>query len=122
MTALGRNCIVSGCAGRHILAIQDTREINFTTTRERSRGLGEIGKCSGRGVLLHAMLGSDAETDVILGLATGRVWTHDGRVTALALVMGGPRDQRGRLRIIDVAGNRPVPDLFDRFIDCEQWH
>jgi hypothetical protein len=29
--------------GRHILAIQDTSEINFTTTAERRRGLGEIG-------------------------------------------------------------------------------
>lgn len=70
-----------GCAGRHILAIQDTSEINFMTTRERSRGLGEIGKGSGRGVLLHAMLGVDAETGGILGLATGRIWTRDGRVT-----------------------------------------
>lgn len=70
-----------GCAGRHILAIQDTSEFNFTTTRERSRGLGEIGKGSGRGVLLHAMLGVDAETGGILGLATGRIWTRDGRVS-----------------------------------------
>ena len=62
------------CAGRHILAIQDSSEFNFTTTRERSRGLGEIGKGSGRGVLLHAMLGVDAETGGILGLATGQVW------------------------------------------------
>ena len=43
------------CAGRHILATQDTSDINFTTTRARSRGPGEIGKGSGRGVLLHAM-------------------------------------------------------------------
>lgn len=70
-----------GCAGRHILAIQDTSEFNFTTTRERSRGLGEIGKGSGRGVLLHAMLGVDAETGGIPGLATGRIWTRDGRVS-----------------------------------------
>jgi hypothetical protein len=70
-----------GCAGRHILAIQDSSEINFTTTKERSRGLGEIGKGSGRGVLLHAMLGVDAETGGILGLAAGRIWTRDGRVT-----------------------------------------
>ena len=70
-----------GCAGRHILAIQDSSEFNFTTTRERSRGLGEIGKGSGRGVLLHAMLGVDAETGGILGLATGRIWTRDGRMT-----------------------------------------
>lgn len=69
------------CAGRHILAIQDTSEFNFTTTKERSRGLGEIGKGLGRGVLLHAMLGVDAETGGILGLATGRIWTRDGRVS-----------------------------------------
>ena len=69
------------CAGRHILAIQDSSEINFTTTRERSRGLGEIGKGAGRGVLLHAMLGVDAEAGGIPGLATGRIWTRDGRVT-----------------------------------------
>src|SRR6266404_6725687 len=30
--------------GRHVLAIQDTSEINFRTTRTRNRGLGEIGK------------------------------------------------------------------------------
>lgn len=69
------------CAGRHVLALQDTSEINFTTTKQRSRGLGEIGKGTGRGVLLHAMLGLDAETGALLGLASGRVWTRDGRVT-----------------------------------------
>jgi hypothetical protein len=70
----------AACADRHVLAIQDTSEINFTTTQTRRRGLGEIGKGSGRGVLLHAMLGVDAETGGILGLVTGRVWTRDGRV------------------------------------------
>ena len=69
------------CAGRHVLAIQDTSEINFTTTKQRNRGLGEIGRGVGRGVLLHAMLGLDAETGAILGLASGRVWTRDGRIT-----------------------------------------
>jgi hypothetical protein len=68
------------CAGRHILAIQDTSEINFATTKEHDRGLGEIGKGVGRGALLHAMLGLDAETGGIFGLVSGRVWTRDGRV------------------------------------------
>jgi hypothetical protein len=68
------------CAGRHILAIQDTSEINFTTTKQRRRGLGEIGKGNGHGLLLHAMLGVDAGTGGILGLAAGRIWTRDGRV------------------------------------------
>ncbi len=68
-------------AGRHVLAIQDTSEINFKTTAERQRGLGEIGKGVGRGVLLHAMLGLDAETDACLGLVAGEIWTRQGRVT-----------------------------------------
>jgi hypothetical protein len=68
-------------AGRHVLAIQDTSEINFRTTSERRRGLGEIGKGSGRGVLLHAMLAMDADTDSCLGLVTGEIWTRAGRVT-----------------------------------------
>lgn len=69
-------------AGRHVLAIQDTSEINFTTTAERRRGLGKIGKGSGHGVLLHAMMGVDAETGGVLGLVAGRVWTRDGLVEA----------------------------------------
>lgn len=74
-------------AGRHVLAIQDTSEINFTTTPEHRRGLGEIGKGSGRGVLLHAMLGVDADTGALLGLVTGKIWTREGRVTV-------PHDKR----------------------------
>lgn len=63
----------AACAGRHVLAIQDTSEINFSTTTKRRRGLGEIGKGGGRGVLLHAMLGLDAETGGVLGLVAGRI-------------------------------------------------
>lgn len=79
--------IAASCADRHVLAIQDTSEINFATTKARDRGLGEIGKGVGRGVLLHAMLGMDAETGGILGLVSGRIWTRTGRVTT-------PRQQR----------------------------
>ena len=49
-------------AGRHVLAIQDTSEINFATTAAHRRGLGEIGKGVGRGVLVHAMLALDADS------------------------------------------------------------
>jgi Transposase DDE domain len=67
--------------GRHVLAIQDTSEINFATTAERRRGLGEIGKGNGRGVLLHPMLAVDAENGNCLGLLSGQVWTRKGRRT-----------------------------------------
>lgn len=70
----------SAVAGRHVLAIQDTSEINFRTTPARRRGLGEIGKGGGRGLLLHAMLAVDATTGGCLGLVTGRIWTRPGRV------------------------------------------
>lgn len=67
-------------AGRHVLAIQDTSEINFATTAAHRRGLGEIGKGVGRGVLVHAMLALDADSGSCLGLVAGRVWTRKGRV------------------------------------------
>lgn len=73
--------------GRHVLAIQDTSEINFRTKPERRRGLGEIGKGTGHGLLLHAMVAVDAESDVCLGLVAGRIWTRQGRVSV-------PHDKR----------------------------
>jgi hypothetical protein len=72
---------VGAAEGRHVLAIQDTSEINFATTAERRRGLGEIGKGNGRGVLLHPMLAVDAENGNCLGLLSGQVWTRKGRRT-----------------------------------------
>jgi hypothetical protein len=72
------------CAGRHVLAIQDTSELNFATTKSRDRGLGEIGKGVGRGLLLHAMLGVDADTGGLIGLASGRIWTRGERVKTQA--------------------------------------
>lgn len=74
-------------AGRHVLAIQDTSELNFKTKPERRRGLGEIGKGVGHGLLLHAMLALDAESDACLGLVAGKIWTRQGRVTV-------PHDRR----------------------------
>lgn len=76
-------------SGRHVLAIQDTSEINFSTTPQRRRGLGEIGKGVGRGVLLHAMLALDAEEGTCLGLVAGRIWTRGARLSI-------PHDERPR--------------------------
>src|SRR5258706_7645127 len=67
--------------GRHILAIQDTSEINFATTAKRRRGLGEIGKGNGRGVLLHPMLAGDAADGRRLRPFSGPEWDPQGRRT-----------------------------------------
>jgi len=63
-------------AGRHILAIQDTSELNFRTSSDSDRGLGLIGKGVGRGVLLHPMIAVDAESGACLGLVGGHIWTR----------------------------------------------
>ena len=73
----------SAVSGRHVLAIQDTSEINFKTTPQRRRGLGEIGKGVGRGVLV----GSTGPLDHVLKFRPPLVFgaEHIDRVvTALA--------------------------------------
>ena len=69
------------CEGRHVLAIQDLSELNFRTRPQDRRGLGEIGKGTGHGLLLHAMLAVDADDGGCLGLVSGRIWTRSGRVS-----------------------------------------
>lgn len=71
----------AAATGRHVLAIQDTSEIGFKTTPERRRALGEIGKGTSHGLLLHAMLAQDAENGACLGLVAGQLWTRRGRIT-----------------------------------------
>ena len=70
----------AAAAGRHVLAIQDTSEIDFKTKPGRRRGLGEIGKVSGRGLLVHAMVAVDADSGSLVGLVGGSVYTRKGRV------------------------------------------
>ena len=68
----------AACAGRHVLAIQDTTEVKFPTTAQRRRGLGPVKKGNAFGLLVHAMVAVDAETGSCLGLVGGDVWSRDG--------------------------------------------
>jgi hypothetical protein len=72
---------VAACAGRHVLAIQDTTEVKFPTTAQRRRGLGPVKHGNTYGVLVHAMIALDATTTACLGLVGGEVWTRPGVVT-----------------------------------------
>jgi len=74
----GRQTSVAA-AGRHVLAIHDTSEINFRTSPDHRRGLGEIAKGNSYGVLLHPMLAVDAQSGDSLGLVAGEIWTRQGR-------------------------------------------
>ena len=68
----------AACAGRHVLAIQDTTEVKFPTTAQRRRGLGPVKKGNAYGLLVHAMVAVDAETGSCLGLVGGDVWSREG--------------------------------------------
>ncbi len=66
--------------GRHVLAIQDTSELRFSTTADDRRSLGKVKKGTAYGVLLHAMIGVDADSGAMLGLVGGQIWTRQGDV------------------------------------------
>jgi Transposase DDE domain len=74
----GRQTAVAA-TGRHVLAIHDTSEINFHTSPDHRRGLGEIARGNSYGVLLHAMLAVDGQSGDSLGLVAGEIWTRPGR-------------------------------------------
>ncbi|MBK3662050.1 hypothetical protein JJE66_12410 [Bradyrhizobium diazoefficiens] len=61
-------------AGRHVLAIQDTSEINYEAKRGRKRDLGRVGNGRDVGLFVHPVLTVDAETGHCLGLADVQVW------------------------------------------------
>lgn len=61
-------------AGRHVLAIQDTSEINYEAKRGRKRGLGQVGNGRDIGLFVHPVLTVDADTGHCLGLTDVQVW------------------------------------------------
>ena len=71
----------SAVAGRHVLAIQDTSEIHFSTKPKHRRGLGEVGKGNARGLLAHVMVAVDAADGACLGLLGGSIYNRKGRVS-----------------------------------------
>lgn len=65
------------CAGRHILAIQDTSEIDYTAHARRTAGLGGISSNKGYGLFIHPVLAIDAATHACLGIAAEAAWVRD---------------------------------------------
>ena len=65
-------------AGRDVLAIQDTTEINFRSHGGRKRGFGTVGNGSDIGVFLHPLIVLDAEHGGILGLADAQILNRTG--------------------------------------------
>ena len=58
--------LAQGC--RHVLAIQDTTELNFQRHARRTQGLGPVGNGVDQGLFLHPLLAVAADGGRCLGL------------------------------------------------------
>lgn len=61
-------------AGRHVLIIEDTSEINYQAKALRKRGLGRVGNGADVGLFVHPALAVDAADGSVLGLAAATIW------------------------------------------------
>lgn len=60
--------------GRHVLAIQDTSELNYQAHANRVVGLGPVGNNRDVGFFIHPMLVLDANDATCLGFADIKTW------------------------------------------------
>src|SRR3984893_1198750 len=97
----------SACAGRRIVAAQDTTEINFKDRDRARKGLGPAGDGQTPGFFCHAMVAIDAEDEALLGVVHARIWTRSSEpVTARR---SRPIEQKESIHWIEgtaVAGDR----------------
>jgi hypothetical protein len=62
-------------AGRHVLLIQDTSEVNYEAKAGRKRNLGRVGNGSDLGLFVHPALAVEAQGEpAVLGLAGATIW------------------------------------------------
>ena len=64
------------CAGRRVVAAQDTTEISFAGKSAGRRGLGPGGDGKRAGFFIHAVVAVDADAEALLGLVGARIWTR----------------------------------------------
>ncbi len=64
------------CAGRHVICIQDTSEINFKNRAANRRGFGCGADGTSPAFFLHPLLAVDAEDEAVLGLVGAEIWTR----------------------------------------------
>lgn len=70
------------CAGRRIIAVQDTTEINFSG-RDRGRtGLGAGGNGDALGFFIHPVIAIDRDDEAVVGLVDAQIWTRQDAALA----------------------------------------
>jgi hypothetical protein len=68
--------------GRHVLAIQDTTEVNYQSQADRKHNLGSVGNGTDVGLFLHPVLAVDADDGSCLGLVHAQIWRRKKRKAA----------------------------------------
>ena len=71
-----RERTLAACAGRRVVAAQDTSEVNFSGREARRRGLGPGGDGKAAGFFIHPLIAADADTGALLGLIDVQIWTR----------------------------------------------
>jgi hypothetical protein len=97
----------SACAGRRIVAAQDTTEINFKDRDRARKGLGPAGDGTTPGFFCHAMVAIDADDEALLGVVHARIWTRSSKPVMAR--RGRPIEEKESMRWIEattVAGDR----------------
>jgi len=75
-----RTHLLAQVAGRRVLAIQDTSEINFSQHKRSKASFGTAGNGVDPALLIHPVLAVDADSGVILGLLDVQLWERHGPV------------------------------------------
>ena len=71
--------VAAAANDRHVLAIQDTSEINYQAQSGRKHGLGKVGNGTDAGLFVHPVLAVDAQTQECLGLVDAQIWRRTKR-------------------------------------------
>lgn len=89
------------CRGLHVLAIQDTSEINLNSHAGRVKGLGTVGNGTDLGFFIHPLLAVDAKNGSCLGLAHLHLWQRTKPKSPYYRSL--PIEQKESIRWIDTA-------------------
>jgi hypothetical protein len=79
MLATAGTRTAAACAGRRIVAAQDTTEINFSGRDRDREGLGPAGDGKTPGFFCHAMVAIDVDEEALLGVVHARIWTRPAK-------------------------------------------
>jgi hypothetical protein len=80
LIAEARTHLLTQVAGRRVLAIQDTSEINFSQHKRSKASFGTAGNGVDPAFLIHPVLVVDTDSEAILGLLDVQLWERHGPV------------------------------------------